>query len=156
MPLSLPTPMGELLRQELDLLVARLRNFTPTRYAAAAQPWGTRADVLWHLANRLVVAAGVNHELPPLPDMALADVLAVTGHDLCRVGPDEPLAAAALAEILLHRYEVDAQLPGPRVASAVLSVLVGPASAPTPEGGEPVRLLRAARVRCPRHPAAAD
>jgi hypothetical protein len=38
----------------------------------------------------------------------------------------------------------------------LLSFFLGPASAPTPEGGEPVRLLRAARVRCPRHPAAAD
>jgi hypothetical protein len=137
--------MPDLLGWELSLLVARLRDFSPTRYAAPATPFPSRAAALWHLAGYFVAAAGIERPLPVLPAMTLADVLAVVGHDLCTSRPAEPLAAAALAEVLLHRYEVDGSLPGARAAAAVLEVL-----APT-VAASPRQLLRAARLRCPAY-----
>lgn len=143
--LSLPTTPRELLARELDLLVARLRDFSPTRYAAPAPPFPTRAGAMWHLAGFLVSAAGVDQPLPALPDMALGDVIAVVGHELCIAAPGEPAAAAALAEVLLHRYEIDSSLPGQRAAQGVLRVL-------EPTGADsPRQLLRVARLRCPAY-----
>lgn len=137
--------LPELLDHELTLLVARLRDFSPTRYAAPAPPFPTRAAAMWHLAGQLVRAAGQNRSLPALPDMALADVLAVTGHELCATALTERSAAAALAEVLLHRYEVDSSLPGGRTAAAVLGEL-----APDVES-TPRRLLPVARAHCPAY-----
>ncbi len=42
---------ADLLRRESRSLVQRLRLWTPARYAAAAAPWGTRADLVLHLAQ---------------------------------------------------------------------------------------------------------
>lgn len=137
--------MDGLLEREIDLLVARLRHFTPARYAAPAPPFGTRADAAWHLAGQLVAAAGVDRPLPPLPVMALADVIAVTGNELLLSAPEPPIVAAVLAEVLLHRYELDGSLPGPRAAAAVLPLL-DPA---VPADRE--QLLPAARRRCPAY-----
>ena len=145
MPLTSPPELPELLAHELNLLVTRLRDFSPARYAAPAPPFASRAAALRHLAGYLVVAAGIDRQLPALPDMALADVIAVTGHDLCAAAPTEAVAAAALAEVLLHRYEVDGSLPGRRAAASVLRVLE-PSVTPSPS-----RLLRVARLSCPAY-----
>lgn len=144
-PVSPPTTTPELLGRELDLLVARLRDFSPARYGAPAPPFASRAGAMWHLARYLVSATGVERPLPVLPDMALADVVAVVGHDLCLSEPDEAAAAAALAEVLLHRYEIDGSVPGRRAFRAVLDAL-------DPTGSEsPRQLLRVARLRCPAY-----
>ncbi len=138
----MPPVPAEVLDRELTLLVARLRDFSPTRYAAPAPPFPSRAAALWHLAGFLVRAAWVDRQLPRLPDMALADVVAITGHDLCAMELTERDAAEALAEVLLHRYEVDSSLPGRRAAEAALRVLE-PGVEPSPR-----RVLVAARARC--------
>lgn len=137
--------MNELLEREIHLLVARLRHFTAARYAAPAPPFGTRADAIRHLAGQLVAAAGVPYPLPALPDMALADVIAVTGGDLLATRPSERTAAAALAEVLLHRYELDGSLPGPRAAAAILPLL----DPTVPADRE--HLLPVARRSCPAY-----
>ncbi len=94
-----------LLAREAASFVARLRLFTPARWAAAAPVLGSRADVVHHLCRRLAEAAG---EAPgPVPrldaDLALPDQLAVTADDLVRTGRD---SAAAVAHLLLHRRDV--------------------------------------------------
>lgn len=151
-----------MLERETGLLVARLRVFTPARYAATAAPFPSRADAARHLAGRLATAGlqveaaadpSDPPELPELPDLALADQIAVTGHDLVAAlratPPDRPVtgrtaaavAADLLAEVLLHRHDVDGAAPGRRVAAAVLSVLA--------PGTTPDRFLAVARSRCP-------
>jgi hypothetical protein len=102
----------ELLRRESRSLVQRLRLWTPARYAAAAPPWGRRADLVRHLAQACADAAA-DHEGEPrraLPrldsDLGLADQLAVTSDDLVRAGPDDELARAVCAHLLVHRTDL--------------------------------------------------
>jgi len=102
----------ELLQKEVRSLVDRLRLWTPTRWAAAAEPWGTRADLGRHLASWLAdTAAGLEgtglHDLPVLkPDLLVADQLAVTGDDLVRCGPPPELCGDAVAHLLVHRFDL--------------------------------------------------
>lgn len=101
------TPHAALLAREAASLVARLRLFTPARWAAEALPHGTRGDLVHHLAASLVVAAGETRErLPRLDDLGLADQLAVTADDLVRVGPATSVALDQVAHLLLHRREL--------------------------------------------------
>jgi hypothetical protein len=101
-----------LLAKEVRSLVDRLRLWTPTRWAAAAEPWGTRADLGRHLASWLADAAATVertglHDLPVLtPDLLVADQLAVTGDDLVRADPPEDLCADAVAHVLAHRFDL--------------------------------------------------
>lgn len=106
-----PDPLG-LLRRESRSLVQRLRLWTPARYAAAAPPWGTRGDLVAHLAQ---VCADVAADLEGAPrravprldtDLALADQLAVTSDDLVRAGPDAELARRTTAHLLVHRADL--------------------------------------------------
>ena len=53
-----PRAAADLLAHEAGSLVARLRLWTPARWAAAAPPCGTRADLVHHLAQWLADAAG--------------------------------------------------------------------------------------------------
>jgi len=98
-----------LLAKEVASLVQRLRLFTPARWAAAAQPWGSRADLARHLAQALAdEAAGLEGEparvLPVLsPDLLVVDQLAVTGNDLAQAGGGE---RATVDHLLLHRWEL--------------------------------------------------
>ena len=102
----------ELLRRENGSLVQRLRLWTPARWAAAAPPYGTRADVVLHLAQAFADAAaglegGPRRPLPRLDsDLGLPDQLAVTADDLVRARPGEAQARAATAHLLLHRSEL--------------------------------------------------
>ena len=102
----------DLLRRESRSLVQRLRLWTPARYAAAAPPWGTRADLVHHLAQAYADAAADLEREPrrPVPrldsDLALADQLAVTSDDLVRAGPDPDLARCTTAHLLVHRTEL--------------------------------------------------
>ena len=114
----------DLLRRESRSLVQRLRLWTPARYGAAAPPWGTRADLVLHLAQACAdAAAAVEGEprrtVPRLDsDLGLADQLAVTSDDLVRAGPDDELARRVTAHLLVHRLDllgedVPASLAGP-------------------------------------------
>ena len=103
---------ADLLRRESRSLVQRLRLWTPARYAAAAPPWGTRAELVLHLAQACAdAAAGLEGEprrtVPRLDsDLGLADQLAVTSDDLVRAGPDEELARRVTAHLLVHRLDL--------------------------------------------------
>lgn len=126
-----------LLAREAASLVARLRLFTPARWAAEALPYGTRGDLVHHLAQWLADRTGeAPVRLPRLDsDLALPDQLAVTADDLVRSGPPDSLAADAAAHLLLHRTEL--------LDESVPAGLVAALGEP-----EPVALLRRARAVC--------
>ena len=102
----------DLLRRESRSLVQRLRLWTPARYAAAALPWGSRGDLVLHLAQACADAAAElegepRRTLPRLDsDLGLADQLAVTSDDLVRAGPGDDLARAVTAHLLVHRLDL--------------------------------------------------
>lgn len=102
----------QLLAKELASLVQRLRVWSPARWAAALDPWGTRADLGRHLAQWLADTAadleGQPHRpLPALrPDLLVADQLAVTGDDLVRAAPDDARCQDAVAHVLAHRLDL--------------------------------------------------
>ena len=101
----------DLLRRESRSLVQRLRLWTPARLAAAAPPFGSRADLVRHLAQALADAAARAEgqplrTLPRLDDLAVADQLAVTADDLVRAVPPEEVARAATAHLLVHRQDL--------------------------------------------------
>lgn len=101
-----------LLAKELAVLVQRLRLWTPARWAASCEPWGSRADLARHLAqwcaDRAAELEGTpRRELPRLtPDLLVADQLAVTGTDLVVAGPGPELRDRAVAHLLAHRYDL--------------------------------------------------
>lgn len=110
-------PGSALLARQAASLVARLRLFTPARWQAAAPPYGTRADLVHHLAQWLADAAGeAPVRLPRLDsDLALPDQLAVTADDLVRRGLP---AYDAVAHLLVHRCELlDEPVPAGLVAA---------------------------------------
>jgi len=100
----------DLLRKEVDSLVARLRLWTPARWAAACDPWGTRADLGRHLAQSWADLAAAREGQPrrPLPvlspDLLVADQLAITGDDLVRALPAD--VDDVVAHLLAHRYDL--------------------------------------------------
>ncbi len=102
----------DLLRRESRSLVQRLRLWTPARYAAGAPQWGTRADLVHHLAQACAdAAADVEGEprraVPRLDgDLGLADQLAVASDDLVRARPGDELARAVTAHLLVHRLDL--------------------------------------------------
>lgn len=98
----------DLLAREAASLVARLRLWTPARFAAAALPYGTRGDLVHHLAQSLADDVGqAPVRLPRLDsDLALPDQVAVTADDLVRAGPDDATAREVTAHLLLHRAEL--------------------------------------------------
>lgn len=101
-----------LLAKEVGSLVQRLRLWTPARWAAACEPWGTRADLGRHLAQWCADRAAELEGSPlrPLPvlspDLLVADQLAVTGDDLVRARPGQALVDDAVAHLLAHRYDL--------------------------------------------------
>ncbi len=106
------TADAALLAKELASLAGRLRLWTPQRWAAAAEPWATRADLGRHLAQWLADRAAQlegqpTRELPVLqPDLLVVDQIAVTGDDLLRADPSADACAQATAHVLLHRYDL--------------------------------------------------
>ena len=100
----MPDP-AELLAREARSLVERLRLWTPQRWAAAAPPYATRADLAFHLAQSFVTAAGETER--PLPrldsDLVLPDQLAVTADDLVRAGR---ASLEHVAHLLAHRRDL--------------------------------------------------
>lgn len=101
-----------LLAKEIGSLVQRLRLWTPSRWAAGCDPWGTRGDLARHLAQWCADRAAELEGEPrrPLPVLApsllVADQLAVTGDDLVRAGPGPELVGEAVAHLLAHRYDL--------------------------------------------------
>lgn len=102
----------DLLAKELSSLIGRLRIWTPTRWAAAAEPWGTRADLTRHLAQWFADEAaaaegGPRRLLPTLsPDLLVVDQLAVTGDDLLRSAPGARTCSEAVDHLLVHRLDL--------------------------------------------------
>ncbi|GAC1443913.1 MAG: hypothetical protein NVSMB55_18880 [Mycobacteriales bacterium] len=98
----MPEP-GELLAREARSLVERLRLWTPQRWAAAAPPFGTRGDLVHHLAASFA-AEETGRPLPRLDrDVVLPDQLAVTADDLVRSGRAE---LGHVAHLLAHRRDL--------------------------------------------------
>ncbi len=116
--------VSALLAREAASFVGRLRLFTAARWQAAAPPFGTRADVVHHLAQWLADAAGeAPVRLPRLDsDLALPDQLAVTADDLVRTGRP---ADDAVAHLLMHR----AELLGEPVPAGLVAALGAPDAA---------------------------
>ena len=112
MPSTPSTDGQQLLSKEIASLVQRLRLWTPARWAAAAYPYGTRAELGRHLAQCFAdLAAGLEGQpvrsLPVLhPDLLVADQLAVTGDDLVRCSPPEDLCRDTVDHLLAHRFEL--------------------------------------------------
>ena len=79
---------------DLERLVRRLRALTPRSWQA-----GGRSGVVRRLAHDLVAIGGEGHQLPGLPDHALADVIAVVGADALAVDP------AAAGELIRKALE---------------------------------------------------
>jgi hypothetical protein len=102
----------EPLAKEIGSLVQRLRLWTPARWAAVCEPWGTRADLGRHLAQwwadrAAELEGGPRCEMPVLrPDLLVADQLAVTGDDLIRATPGPELVEDAVAHLLAHRLDL--------------------------------------------------
>jgi hypothetical protein len=102
----------DLLRRESRSLVQRLRLWTPARYAAGAPPWGTRADLVHHLAQACADAAAdlegePRRAVPRLDsDLGLADQLAVTSDDVVRARPGDERARDVTAHLLVHRLDL--------------------------------------------------
>ena len=111
---------AELFAREARSLVERLRLWTPQRWSAAAAPYGTRGDLVPHLAQSFVTAAGeTDRPLPRLDsDLALPDQLAVTADDLVRTGR---ATLQHTAHLLVHRRD----LLGEDVPATLLAQLAG-------------------------------
>jgi hypothetical protein len=116
----------DLLAKEAGSLVQRLRLWAPARWAAACEPWGTRADLGRHLAQWCADRAaelerGLRRELPVLsPDLLVADQLAVTADDLVRARPGPELVADAVAHLLAHRYDLLGEEPPASLGGAAV------------------------------------
>lgn len=108
----MPTEGQQLLAKEVRSLVERVRLWTPHRWAVAADPWGTRAELGRHLAQWLADRAALleGHPLRTLPvlhpDLLVADQLAVTGDDLMRAEPPDDVCRDAVAHLLAHRFDL--------------------------------------------------
>ncbi|HET6816330.1 MAG TPA: hypothetical protein VFH66_03790 [Mycobacteriales bacterium] len=92
------TPDDERSAAEADLarLVRRLRGFSRRAWSQHAVEERVRA-----LASALVVIGGEGHRLPDdLPTHALADVIAVVGHDALNVEGAAPAVRALLLDAL--------------------------------------------------------
>lgn len=124
---------AEIFAREARSLVQRLRLWTPQRWAAsagdAAPPYGTRGDVVHHLAAAFVHAAGeTDRALPRFDnDLVLPDQLAVTADDLVRSGRT---TLQDVAHLLAHRSDLlgedvpaslHAQLAGVTVACPMIT-----------------------------------
>lgn len=108
----------EQLAGEVERLVGRLRALSPSRLGQPGDPrreHPTRADAGRCLAQVLADAAlavegRAARPLPQIPDHAVADQVAVTGHDLVaalRRTPVPALAAEALAAVVRYRHAID-------------------------------------------------
>jgi hypothetical protein len=97
-----------LLAKEIAALVQRLRIWTPARWVAAAEPWGTRADLARHLAQAFVDSTGEGDRALPVlhPDLLVVDQLAVTGDDLVRSRPGPQTCSEAVDHLLAHRLDL--------------------------------------------------
>ena len=74
---------------DLDRLVRRLRGFSARAWAS-----GGRRDAVRRLAATLVTLGEPGHELPDLPDHALADAVAVLAREATQNGRRDEVAAA--------------------------------------------------------------
>lgn len=142
---------ARLLGRELESLIHRLGGFSPTRWNSTAAAGGTRAEVIWRLAQQLAAAGAragtgapatgrraltARSKSDPLlvrpGDHALADVVAVLGHDLLRAPALGEVAPAVLAAVLAARTAVDGTPPPGDAAAAASPVPSVPRAATGP------------------------
>lgn len=141
----------ELVLQHIQRLRAAVSVWPAARWGAAPRPLPgllatstTCAGVAGHLvqvlADLAADAEGRRRQPVPRPDtdLALADQLAVMAYDLDLAEPAVHVARTALAEVLLHRAEID----GARPAADAIEVVLGRPAAPAD-------LLREAAAACP-------
>ncbi len=164
--------LREHLRRECALLVRLLHRQSARDWTRSCPPFQDRAALASHVAEVLAAAglaaerAGARggagpgvHAWPSVPAYALPDAVAVCAHDLldaldalpddaavegaARVTTARHLAASVLAEVLLHRHDLDGAAPGPQASAAVLTAL------DEPFDGAPRRaVLVVAAARC--------
>jgi hypothetical protein len=132
--------LAGLLDGELRRFVDRLGGWNAARWnARTSSPPGldatapVRGEVARHLIQRLADLAADMEDRPrrTVPvleaENGYADQIMVLGHDLVVYGGDSPrrdkLLAAGLAEVLLHRFEIDGSEPAAGPAKAALAVL---------------------------------
>jgi len=89
------------LERELSTLVRRLRTAAPTRWAAPARATAVRTLVLALTEHARAAGGGAPPGMvpPPVLPHGLGDQVAVLGADLLAAGPDDTVAAAALADV---------------------------------------------------------
>ncbi len=141
----------DLLVRHTQRLRASVAVWSAGRWAAPPRPLpdllptsSTCAGVAGHLVQ-LLADFGADAErrprrsVPPLDnDLALPDQLVVMAYDIAAAEPAESLVRAALAEVLLHRAEIDGARPAGDATEAVLG-----------RSGRPQELLRLAAAQCP-------
>jgi hypothetical protein len=132
--------LAGLLDGELRRFVDRLGGWNAARWnARTSSPPGldatapVRGEVARHLIQRLADLAADMEDRPrrTVPvleaENGYADQIMVLGHDVVVYGGDSPrrekLLAAGLAEVLLHRFEIDGSEPATTPARAALEVL---------------------------------
>ncbi len=142
----------ELLVRHAERLRASVAVWSVARWSAAPRPLRhllptstTCAGVAGHLVQSLADLGADAEGRPrrPVPPtaspLALPDQLVVMAYDIALADPAQELAQAALAEVLLHRAEIDAARPAADAIRAVLG-----------HRGRPEELLRHAAEVCPR------
>ncbi len=125
---------ADALRRELRGLRARLREAPPQWFTAAAPPFATREDVAFHVVQEIARESFASAHpgrrtpvVPRLPALSLADQFeVVTDELLCALPDDSAVAGPLLAEILLHRWQLDGSAPGP-LSSAAAAAATGEA-----------------------------
>ena len=112
---------ADLLAREARSLVDRLRLWTPARWAAAAPPYGSRGDLVHHLAAAFA-ADETDRSLPRLDDLVLPDQLAVTVDDLVRGGQ---ASLQHVAHLLTHRHDLLGEDVPPRLLAQLGTASIG-------------------------------
>jgi hypothetical protein len=171
-PVPVPGELLRWLRQELRLFGERSQHLPVSRWATPAAPFATRADTAFHLAAvvagaALAVEGQPFRSLPRLDPVVTPDQIDVVGRDLTTAlaDPREPvdwcgrrwdaagLTAAVLAEVLLHRTDLDGS-PPPPAALAVLRAVPDWARIGSAKPDPAAAFRQLARRRCPGPPGA--
>jgi len=147
--------------QEATALVQFLRRWSPSRWSGGPRQrlspvTGSAADLTHHLVQALADLAAEaegrpRRSVPRLDSpMSLPDQLAVMTHDLTSATLPPPVALRTLAELGLHRAELD----GGRISPASSALLLAASPAATGAGRFEARALELARSLCAASPPA--
>jgi len=153
-----PISDGRLLaaaEHEATALVQFLRRWSPSRWSGTPRQQlspvtGSAADLAHHLVQALadLAADAEGRPLRSVPrldsPLSLPDQLAVVADDLIRAAPPPPVALRALAELVLHRAELD----GGPIPPATAALLLASSPAAAPGNPDEQRALERARALC--------